>query len=123
MGPAQALRPRIVVRRSVAPQTPTKHRIKTNLPVSQRPVIVSICMAHRDARGSQARTVDCLSCQGLGVAALCCECGGAGCFITRSKREAELAHLPMIEPCNVCRGTGQLPIHRDLALRLGLLDE
>ena len=88
----------------------------------QGSAVVRYCMKNR-LEETACPASECLACGGLGVAADCPACAGRGNVLTRTKREAELAHMPMFERCEVCRGTGQLPLSRDLANRLGLLED
>jgi hypothetical protein len=79
---------------------------------------VTYCMNNPD----QARdcTIDtCPFCGGLGVAARCPSCAGAGATMVRTKREAELAHSSQFEGCTTCNGMGYFPISEALFLRLG----
>ena len=84
--------------------------------------VVRYCMKNR-LEETACPATECLACGGLGVAADCPACAGSGHVLTRTKREAELAHMPMFERCEVCRGKGQLPLSRELAERLGLIDD
>jgi hypothetical protein len=61
----------------------------------------------------------CPCCGGLGVAARCPGCDGAGAILTRTKREAELAHGSQFQKCDQCKGRGWFPITVDLYDRLG----
>lgn len=61
----------------------------------------------------------CPCCGGLGVAARCPHCHGAGAICTRTLREAQQAHVPQFEKCTVCRGAGWFPITEELFNRLG----
>jgi len=69
----------------------------------------------------QEDLMKCNCCGGLGLAAVCPGCNGAGKICNfETLREAELANRPMLENCDVCRGAGQLRITRELLERLGL---
>lgn len=61
----------------------------------------------------------CPCCGGLGVAARCPGCDGAGAICTRTLREAQLAHLSPYERCEECKGRGWFPISVELYQRLG----
>jgi hypothetical protein len=61
----------------------------------------------------------CPCCAGLGVAARCDGCDGAGAICTRTLREAQLAHVSPYEKCEKCNGRGWFPITTALYERLG----
>ena len=76
---------------------------------------------HNPDEACECRIYECPCCAGLGVAAKCAGCNGLGYVQTRSKRNAELAHVPMMERCLVCHGIGYQPITTDLYERLGFV--
>jgi hypothetical protein len=65
-------------------------------------------------------TIDCCPCcGGLGVAARCSSCDGAGAIYVRTLREAQLAGASQFERCEVCKGRGYFPISTALFERMG----
>lgn len=79
---------------------------------------ITYCLENH-ALAKECRVAKCPCCEGLGVAAVCANCDGAGSLRVRTKREAELAHQPTDERCEVCRGRGWLPLTEELLERLG----
>jgi hypothetical protein len=65
----------------------------------------------------------CPCCFGLGVAARCPGCDGAGAILVRTLREAQLAHQSQFERCEGCKGRGWFPITTELYKRLGFYGE
>jgi hypothetical protein len=74
-------------------------------------------------QGAACPVACCPCCDGLGVAARCEACAGMGAVITRSQREADLAHSPRAEKCTVCNGHGYFPLTEDLLAQLGFRKE
>lgn len=91
-----------------------------NIPIKQRVKRIEYCMANHTEHETDEMFAACECCGGLGVAATCPGCGGAGNiqqFVTL--REAQLAGKPLLQQCDVCRGRGQLQITRELFEQLG----
>lgn len=61
----------------------------------------------------------CPCCGGLGIAARCPGCDGAGAICIRTLREAQLAHASQFEKCSQCNGRGWFPISEALIERYG----
>ena len=79
---------------------------------------ISYCISNHPL-AERCRVSKCPCCDGLGVAAMCTNCDGAGSIIVRSQREADLAHEPRAERCEVCRGHGYIAITEELLTQLG----
>ena len=100
------------------------HTVRTGHPVQAerdlRPLRSRVLYCLHNLLQTQECTVSlCPMCDGLGVAARCESCAGLGYVATRSKREAQLAHVPQLEQCEVCKGHGFFPLSEELLARLG----
>lgn len=83
---------------------------------------VAYCV-NNPPQGENCPVACCPCCAGLGVAARCEACAGMGAVITRSQREADLAHSPRAEKCSVCNGHGYFPLTEELLAKLGFRKE
>ena len=83
----------------------------------------AVTYCENNKKQAQSCTVThCPCCNGLGVAARCTYCNGTGHIQRRNRREAQLAHQPLLEVCVVCAGRGYIPITPELVQRLGFTD-
>ena len=80
--------------------------------------IVTYCMNNPDQQ-RECEIDTCPACGGLGVAARCPSCDGAGAIYVRTLREAQLAGASQFEKCTTCLGRGYFPISVELFERLG----
>jgi hypothetical protein len=80
--------------------------------------LVTYC-TNNPEQAQECNIAACPCCGGLGVAARCPSCDGAGAIMTRTLREAQLAHVTPFEKCATCNGRGYFPITTALFERLG----
>jgi len=100
------------------PTAPTGIRAAARLNQRQRLALIAYCQHNPDS-AQRCKVSKCPCCEGLGVAALCPNCAGTGAIATRTLREAQLAHVPTTERCEVCKGIGYIAITEELLSRLG----
>lgn len=79
---------------------------------------VTYCVNNKTQK-SECDVETCPACGGLGVAARCPSCDGAGATYVRTLREAQLANASQFEKCETCKGRGWFPISVELFERLG----
>ena len=82
------------------------------------PSDITFCPQNPDEQ-PECNIETCPCCGGLGVAARCPGCDGAGAIQTRTLREAQIAHVTPFEKCEQCNGRGWFPISVALYNRLG----